>query len=104
MHRLVTQPVVDVEATDLQNRLPHGRTPFPAAGRESGDGGASTGVKPIRMRTVCPDAVLILDLPMLRSRGLTNSSMPKLTRDNAVPSSAIASPAGTNHHQAPCAR
>ena len=29
--------------------------------------------------------------------------MPKFSSESAVPSSAIARPAGTNHHQAPCA-
>ena len=67
-------------------------------------GGASTGVKPTRIRTVWPEAVLTLVLPALRSRGLTNSSMPKLISDSAVPRNAMARPAGTNHHQAPWAR
>src|SRR5690349_8567979 len=71
----------------------------------------STGVKPMRMRTVRPELVLILVLPALRSRGLTNSSIAKLISESAVPRIAMARPAGTNHHQAerasacwPCAQ
>jgi hypothetical protein len=61
-------------------------------------------VKPTRIRSLCPDAVFTRVRPLLRNRGLTNSSMPKFTSARAVPSSAMATPAGTNHHQAPCAR
>ncbi len=61
-------------------------------------------MKPTRIATVRPSAVRIRVRPPVRSRGLTNSSMPKLISASAVPSSAMASPAGTNHHQAPCAR
>jgi len=38
--------------------------------------------------------------PESRRRGLTNSSMPKFSSESAVPSSAMARPAGTNHHHA----
>ena len=39
--------------------------------------------------------------PADRSRGLMNSSMPKLSSARAVPSSATASPGGMYHHQYP---
>ena len=38
-----------------------------------------------------------------RRRGFAYSSIPKLIRASAVPSSAMHRPAGTNHHHAPCA-
>lgn len=58
---------------------------------------ARHGVKPTRIRT-------LQDAPVsVRSRGLTNSSIPKLIRASDMPSSAMQSPAGTNHHHAPWA-
>lgn len=63
-----------------------------------------TGVNPTRMGTLSPLGARREPAPAVRSRGLTNSSMPKLIRLSAVPRNAMARPAGTNHHQAPCAR
>src|SRR5882672_9262015 len=55
----------------------------------------------VRLRDTCARCAFLVPMPAWRSRGLMNSSMPKLTNDSAVPMSAIASPAGTNHHQEP---
>lgn len=55
-------------------------------------------MKPTRIRTFREEPVAV------RRRGLTNSSMPKLMRESAVPSRAMHRPTGTNHHQAPWAR
>ena len=60
----------------------------------------TTGVKPMRGRMPRLRRVRAF-MPTLRSRGLTNSSIPKLMSVRAMPTSAMHRPAGTNHHQAP---
>ncbi len=40
--------------------------------------------------------------PAPRSRGLTNSSIPKLSSASPVPNNPTASPGGRNHHHSRC--
>ena len=60
-------------------------------------------MNPTRMRTGLPFEVRARASSPTRSRGLAHSSIPKLSSASAVPRMAMAIPAGTNHHQAPCA-
>ncbi len=51
-----------------------------------------------RLRAIWAFCAFLVPMPACRSRGLMNSSMPKLTSDRAVPIRAMARPAGPNHH------
>ena len=106
------QAVVDGETSDLQNHVRGARR----ASRPAGDGAhpASFGalaeplrrgrtvVKPRRGRAGMPNLRATLrESPPMRSRGLMNSSMPKLTSAKPVPTRAMQMPGGTHHHQNP---
>ena len=65
--------------------------------------GRTTGVRPSSKRRGSPCPPDFLDWrrvrPAARSRGLMNSSMPKLSSASEVPRKATASPGGMYHHQ-----
>src|SRR5205823_8521186 len=124
VHRGVAHPVVHVQAVDLQQR-PAGEISGPnvtgpaevrcdgarCACGAAADHGCSpsrrrtTGVTPsLNWRGTGPTAYLFTRLrvrPAARSRGLMNSSMPKLSSASAVPRKATARPGGSHHHQYP---
>src|ERR1700729_951190 len=119
MHRVVAQPVVHAQAPDLEQDLGGAHRAAPGAARGAADDRAagdpaahdalreagSTGVRPSTGRPGSPARrarrpAMPPEPP--RSRGLTNSSIPKLSSASPVPNSPTASPGGTNHHHSRC--
>ena len=98
---LVAEPVVDVRsrisstgsvaaASAPRTRRCGWSTALGARARSCRAASETTGVKPTRIRMPALAASTLGLRPPLRRRGLTNSSMPKLISDSAVPSRAMA--------------
>src|SRR5207248_11369231 len=61
-----------------------------------------TGVITVAVRLLMPAFRAALPVkPAMRSRGLMNSSRPKLRRASPVPSAATQTPGGAHHHHQP---